>query len=564
MNKDNLIDEKSSITAQAKDNIKVACILDEFSYECFKYEATFFQLSIKNWKESMDNLKPDFLFVESAWEGYKKEWVKKISFLNFHNDNTLLSLVKYCNYNNIPTVFWAKEDPHDFNTFIEAARHFDYIFTIDLNSVLRYRQILKHNNIFVLPFAAQPRIHNPINKDKEKIGKVAFAGGWYNKFPKRCKAMENILKPAFKYNLTIYDRFKDSSNKQNLFPPEYDTYIKDSLKYKDMISQYKAYQVFLNVNSIALSPTAFSRRVFELLASGIPTISSYSKGIDNLLKDIVFLSKSQNDTKELLNLLVNNKELRDRISVLGIREVLNHHTYTHRFNRILNKLGIRNPVSLEEGVSVVSCTNRLLGLEDILSNYNSQLYPLKELILVVNNDFMDLGYWDNYIKQYDNIKLYKLPKATSLEECVHFAMGKVKYPYISMFNDDSYYGPNYLVDSINAFKYTDADMVGKNTFYRYIKDSQLLALDYPYREHQYSEYVASSTLTFKKEVTNFINFQYLYSSEDTDVLADCIKGGIKIYSTDRFNYIMVKKSATNKKKYKFIKKTKDYKSIVSI
>ncbi len=421
----NIMELKDSIGIQIRDNIRVVCILDEFSYECFKYEANFIQLGINNWKQLIIDTVPHFLFVEAAWEGYNKEWIGKVANLHLYKDNTILSIIRYCNENNIPTVFWAKEDPCDFNIFIEAAKNFDYIFTTDLDSVPEYKKIVNHDNIFVLPFAAQPYLHNPIDKDKYKRGKVAFAGGWYNKFPNRCKDIENMLKPAFKYSLAIYDRFNNLNNKKNLFPPEYNPYIKDSLSYKDIIKEYKKYEVFLNVNSVNVSPTMFSRRIFELLASGIPVISSYSKGIENYFKDIVLLSNNQNDTDLLLYRLLKDREKRDRLSVLGQREIFNHHTYTHRFNTILDKLGIKKTIFEKKGISVITCTNRPYSLENILANYVSQLYPLKELIIIINNDFIDPRSWEDMVNKHEDIKIYKLPqKGQMLKLCNR----KIKIP----------------------------------------------------------------------------------------------------------------------------------------
>ncbi|SHE29071.1 Spore maturation protein CgeB [Tissierella praeacuta DSM 18095] len=571
----NIMKTKNPIKFHIQDSIRVACILDEFSYECFKYEAKFIQLGINNWKQLMIDTVPHFLFVEAAWEGYNKEWGDKIANLHLYKDNTILSIIRYCNENNIPTVFWAKEDPYDFNIFIETAKHFDYIFTTDSNSILRYRQIVNHNNIFVLPFAAQPKLHNPIGKDKVKIGKVAFAGGWYSKFPDRSKNIENVLKPAFKYNLAIYDRFKASNNPKNSFPKEYTPYIIGSLNYKNMVSEYKKYDVFLNVNSTDISPTTFSRRIFELLASGTPTISSYSKGIEQFFKDIVLLSKSQDDTNSFLNLLLNNKDIKDKLSVLGQREVFNHHTYRHRFNTILDKLNIKKSESENEGVSIITCTNRPLSLKNILDNYLSQSYIKKELIIIINNDFINIEDWTDIVKIYDDITIYKLSEEYSLGKCINFGIKRAKYPYVSKFDDDDYYGPNYLVDTMNAFKYTDADVVGKNTLYAYMEASKSLVLRYPNQEHQYSQYVAGSTLTMRKRIFDYLSFSDLSRGEDTKFLMDCINMGIKIYATDRFNHIVIRRANIETHSWKIsesnfmrncimIKKTNDFKSIVTI
>lgn len=84
-----LIKHPENNAKSSKANINIACILDIFSYECFKYEATFFQLGTQNWKEIMIDKKPKLLFVESAWQGFNQEWINKIADIHISKDKTL-------------------------------------------------------------------------------------------------------------------------------------------------------------------------------------------------------------------------------------------------------------------------------------------------------------------------------------------------------------------------------------------------------------------------------------------------------------------------------------------
>ena len=398
----NYIKDKLNINKLEVNNpsINIACILDEFSYNCFKYEANFHQLGTKDWKAIIDKIKPDFLFVEAAWEGKNNEWIGKIVNLSKKKDSTLVYLVDYCKLNNIPTVFWAKEDPYDFHMFIDSAKLFEYIFTTDKNCINIYQELTGNENVFLLQFAAQPKLHNPIDKDKNKKGDLLFAGGWYSKFPSRVNETNYLLDAGSKYNLTIIDRFSNSNDVKNSFPNKFKPFIQDNISYFDMVNGYKNYKVLLNVNADATSPTTFLRRVYEVLASGIPIISSYSLGIENAFKDIVQLVNNYKETDESIKDLLNDQEYRDRLGLLGTRIVLNNYTYSHRFNYILKTIGINNICDLEHGVSVITCTNRLNSLDNILSNYQSQLYLKKELIIIINNNLIPAFIWDEKVSQY--------------------------------------------------------------------------------------------------------------------------------------------------------------------
>src|SRR5690606_34015792 len=108
--------------------------------------------------------------------------------------------------------------------------------------------------------------------------------------------MEFLLDGAKEYKLDIYDRhFKD---KQRSFPKKYRGFILGSLEYEKMVKEYKKYKIFLNANIVFYSKTMFSRRVFEILASGTNVISAYSIGIYKLFKNIVPLASNEEQVKK--------------------------------------------------------------------------------------------------------------------------------------------------------------------------------------------------------------------------------------------------------------------------
>lgn len=81
--------------------------------------------------------------------------------------------------------------------------------------------------------------------------------------------LQLLLKSARAFRLHIFDRINTFTGNMNYkFPEQFQSDIIGELNYTDMIKAYKFYKVFLNVNSTKDSPTMFSRRVFELLASG--------------------------------------------------------------------------------------------------------------------------------------------------------------------------------------------------------------------------------------------------------------------------------------------------------
>ena len=188
---------------------------------------------------------------------------------------------------------------------------------------------------------------------------------------------------------------------------------------------------------------------------------------------------------------------------------------------------------------------------------------------------MNLDKWIEKTKNYSNIKIFQLSEKKSLGSCLNFAIDNSKFEYISKFDDDDFYGSNYLTDMLNAFKYTNAQILGKYSIYAYLEDKKLLVLRYPDMENRYIGYIAGSTLTFKKEVFRKVRFKDLNTSEDTFFLNDSIEKGFNIYATDRFNHVICRRNnlkdhswkiseAEFLNKCKIITKTDDYKSHVTI
>lgn len=330
-------------------DVRVACVLDEFSHECFAPEADWKQILPQNWQRQIEEFQPEVLFVESAWKGKDEKWRHLVSTDRREHDGPLKALVDYCRAKSVPTVFWNKEDPANYEHFIGSAVWFDYILTTDSDCIDRYGKAAGHRRIGVLPFAAQPRIHNPIARRGGDLGNVCFAGTWYaNKHDGRADDARLVLEPAIEFGLHIYDRMHGYSGPgwQNyLYPPEYQGCIRGGLPYEQMLDAYKRYHVFLNVNSVRNSPTMCSRRVFEILACGTNVVSAYAPSLERLIgNDCVFLSQTAGQTRGHLRDLLTTHELRNRTSVRAVRRMMTDHTYAHRFAEVLTMLGMSGRV----------------------------------------------------------------------------------------------------------------------------------------------------------------------------------------------------------------------------
>lgn len=231
-----------------------------------------------------------------------------------------------------------------------------------------------------------------------------------------------------------------------------------------------------------------------------------------------------------------------------------------RINKFIYKLNnykIRNYSSTnksrfngKKGVSILTVTNNNIYIDNIIENYNNQDFEPKELIIILNNNNLNLNEFKTKIKISKNIRVYKVDERVSLGECINYGINKSKYDIIAKFDDDDYYAPKYISDSIKAFDYTEAELIGKRSHLIYFEESKILAIRNPNHENCYDVFVNGSTMIFKKEIIKKVKFANISIAEDTRFCNDCVKRGIKIYSTSRYNHVYIRHISKNNHTWK--------------
>ena len=536
-----LKEQTSSLDSFNDNKLTFGAIMDVFTTACFKPECNLLTFRPDNWKDQLEKIKPDAIFVESAWNGNDGAWQYRIANYQKNMGDELIELIDWARQKGLPTIFWNKEDPPNYDRFIDKAKLFDYIFTSDSDCIPKYNKVTGNKKVYPLPFAAQPQIHNPILTNQRKH-EVCFAGTYYGgDYIERQKDMEVILKPALDFNLHIYDRqygMVGNGTEQFRFPDIYQTAIQGRLEYNDMIKAYKNYKVFLNVNSVNNSPTMFSRRVFELMACGTPVISTYSKGIEELLDtDYVFFTESEEDTRNHLNNLLGDEEFWSRASLRGIRKVLTEHTYEKRLQEISDKVGLDFSIPKKSHLSVLSIVENEKGIWNLQNSLKQQKYKDYNLILIVKNNLNDEVI--KLRKALSHINIHILEYTSSVVFNKLFDDIKVG-EYICFMNCNKFYGPNYLFDYYLSTCYASPDFIGKSAFFQYLKDDSA-KLHNGGAEFQYVNDVPMSTLAIKKVKFTEEIFNELLENERFKTF------GNKILSLDRYNFIDINEFGVSKR-----------------
>ena len=543
----------------------VAAILDTFSEYCLRYEADLVLLTPRDWREEMARSRPAFLLVESAWRGNNGAWRGLITDNVTLESNPLRDLLQYCRERDISTVFWSKEDPPNFEFFINAAKAFDVVFTSDADCIPRYKEMCGHNRIYPMPFAAQPRLHNPCRKTAWPHHAVCFAGSWMgDKYPERAGSLRFLLEPALRLGLHIFDRNlnRPDFGPKYRFPDRYQTAIKGSLNYEEMLTAYRCYDVMLNTNSVTDSPTMFSRRVFECLACGTPVVSTESTGMRKILGNHVRVTRSAEETATHLDALLSDDEARTREGHLAYRHVHAHHTYRHHMDEMLSKVGLKPQGPSRPSVSVVIPTCRPGNVTHALESFAKQRYQEKELLLVLNNASFDIDAISAQARALPNVHVLQMEGQPTLGDCLNQAVREASGVYIAKMDDDDHYGERYLSDMMLAAVYSNAEILGKGAYFAHVEGPDKMALREVRVDHQHTDSVAGASLTVRREVLERITFQNRNNGEDTAFLTEAVQAGCRIYSTDRFNYVMVRRADPAEHRWKikdaeFLKNCRD-------
>lgn len=263
-------------------------------------------------------------------------------------------------------------------------------------------------------------------------------------------------------------------------------------------------------------------------------------------KPIYWVSKTETDVFNPVNKSI--QELIEKNKQKNIKRLYTYHesstSKSHEFKPIKEKtedITVKeNPTYSQFAVSIITCTNRKNYMANIFYNFQRQNFINKELIIILNSNKLNLAMWKEKVKEYDNIRVFQLDEKVSLGECLNFAIGISRHNLIAKFDDDDYYGSNYLNQAVSTIKKTNAHVVGKSTSYVYFENSQTLAVRNPGRENRFIYRVEGPTLVFKKEIFKHIKFSDKNLGEDVKFCKDCCEKKFKIFSTDKENFVYIR------------------------
>lgn len=599
--------------------LTVGLVTDSFSYHGWSREFSTHFLSPGDSDISAILKNCNFILIEPTWNGLAGEWTGRFVEGSVPSQH-LLRIVEAARHQQVPVIFWNKEDPTHFEDYVGVAALADYVFTTAEEVVTRYEEVLDHSNVGVLPFAVSMDLHNPaptrrsigcgldlsLNPQKHRGSvrnrpiSVAFAGTFFvDRLPERARVLQDLLRagrdvsqslPTFGTNRFAWGRpfvvwSRQNADAKYRFPEEFKGFLAPSLSYPKMLTAYRLVKVMLNVNTVVDSATMFSRRAIEALACGAAVVSGPSKAFSSLFSDEqLAVARDEATAKEWLSRYLADDDERTRFVHQAQRVLWRSHTYSHRVQTILQKTSLLNALdgafsvreecraqsgfnqrsgtSVPEAyvdplISVLTCSRRPRLLDNVVENVSRQTWSNVELIYVaheVNTDNSDTSEnWGNtespHVGEQQFIdkcrefgitryQYLRLSSGVSLGEALNEAVSHARGQFAAKFDDDDFYGPHYLEDSFHALRFSRADLVGKKAIYVWLAKRGKMVLRNENGEHAWEDGVSGATFFAPLDLFREYQFGPVNRGEDSDLLNRLLADGKKIYSSDRFNFIL--------------------------
>ncbi|MEH7331172.1 glycosyltransferase [Neobacillus drentensis] len=190
------------------------------------------------------------------------------------------------------------------------------------------------------------------------------------------------------------------------------------------------------------------------------------------------------------------------------------------------------------------CTIREHMIERGIDNFQRQTIAEKELILILNKNSIQLEKWQSRLEAFENIHVFQLDESKTLGECLNFGARQARFGRIAKFDDDDYYSPAYLANSLHGMDQTDASVIGKAGIFVYFKRDKLLTLFRPQMSQFFLKnkrvFLSGGTLVFKREVLEKVSFRKLNSGEDVQFQKDCLDQRISLYSGGFHDYVLIR------------------------
>ncbi|MFF5211291.1 hypothetical protein [Streptosporangium sp. NPDC000396] len=417
---------------------------------------------------------PHLLLVESVTEG---PWAEELR----EPGEGLHALLSWCAERGIRTVFWHTRGEAD--RFVAAARLFEHIVSALPASVGAWGAALASQepppgrrapSLGLLPFAVQPRVHNPL----------PLAG----------------------------DRFDRVLTLDELLPGH--------LSYPDVLTSYRW------PKAVYCPPGTPAWRMGELAACGTPIAASRP---GDAAPDPGATPPAAGAAAEA-GTAADGAEARR--AHLALRQAYASGTMSQKVDDLLDAVGLPS-ARATLNISVIMIDRG--DLDHTLAQVAPQKGVVQLVLLTDAENAAERA--RAAMPEGVEVMVRRAGPGLTIGGQLNRALDLCQGDLVAVMDARDVYGEHYLADLTRAFLFTTADIVGKAAFYAHLSDVAATLLRQPAAEYSYLPEIAGATLLARRTVLRGLGFADVSEGWDEVLMRQCRTDGIKVFSADRFGYV---------------------------
>jgi Glycosyl transferase family 2 len=455
--------------------------------------------------------------------------------------SALTDLAGGCRASDIPITLWVTASCQALDSVAVLVENAAVVFVADGADLERWRARWPDAPVELLPPAAQPRLSAPFHGGPGARRQLAACLMIEPNGPAADTAaiMGGLIGPAVKplprADLDIW-RIEPPGGAQ-LPTKNLDNRDRGALPYTQAMVQLGRYQTLVD----ASRGGGWAVVEAGAAATTVVTTTAQRTRLPAEIAAQVGAADEQRALRSEIVARISQPELRDREATRLHRAVLSGHTYAHRVEHLLGRLG-RPAVAAQRSVSAVVPTNRAHQLDNVFENIGRQQHRDLELVLVLHGLQLNGADLRARAKEFGvaDLTIVEADSSLTLGACMNLGIDAASGAYIAKMDDDNFYGAHYLTDLVHAFDYTDAGIVGKWAHYVWLRSTDAVVLRYVTAEHTYERRVQGGSMVIEGDLARRLRFADLPRAVDSDLLDRAIADGVKIYSADRFNFVSVR------------------------
>jgi hypothetical protein len=520
------------------------------------FEARVLALREDNWETLLSTAKPHFLLIETVWHVDHRHW--RYAMVRDSDSKELRRLMDHCRRISLPVVIWYREAPANVQHFAWLTEHADLACAVDHDVATALGSAFPNARVHHLPPAIQPALHNPLRSfdladAARSLGTKIVFDGWWDLRKGQLPDLPR-LHALREQGLLVAESRWELGRARLSDCPEFRDQVIGCLDRREKLALSRVQGAELFVANPLAGPWRSVQGAMQSAACGSVVARLDGSPAWPAAPELPGHGDDQPDAA--LPALLADGLAGARWRHLAWRGLMHAHTLAHRLQTISDLLSIDNAKFRrhDQRIACLLATMRPDRLEQCLQRFREDVYPDRELVVVIHGDHHDLGRYRSLVRDGEAIRILHMGSNHSLGACLNHAAAHTDAPYWTKMDDDDIYGANYLSDAMLYQQTGNHQVFGKPPMFNYLESTDELLWDPTWAS--YANYVhdairsnaalvAGGTLGGRTETLRALRFSELRrGGSDSDFILRCHEAGLAVMSMDGFNFVRYRSKQT--------------------